>query len=38
LVLAERVMGVRIDEGWFTMPLRTAVLPDPEKNPMVSEL
>ena len=36
LVLAERVMGVRIEKDWFTMPLRTVVLPDPERNPMAS--
>ena len=36
LVLAERVMGVRIEQGWFDMPLRTVVLPDPCENPMAT--
>ena len=35
LVLAERVMGTRVDPGWFEMPLRTVVLPDFFDNPAV---
>ncbi|MYS32892.1 hypothetical protein K388_07064 [Streptomyces sp. KhCrAH-43] len=35
LVLAERVMGLRIDPRWFEIPLRTILLPDPFSNPVV---
>jgi Family of unknown function (DUF6461) len=35
LVLAERVMGTRIDPRWFEIPLRSVELPDPFENPVL---
>ena len=35
LVLAERVMGTRIDPRWFEIPLRSLELPEPFDNPAV---
>ena len=35
MVLAERVMGARIEQRWFEIPLRTVILPDFFANPAV---